>query len=41
MSTTHPSDIFETGRNHVKPLLTALVIFAGAVLVSIMAIGLP
>ena len=41
MSTTHPNDIYETGRNHLKPLATALAIFAGAVLVSIMIIGLP
>jgi hypothetical protein len=41
MSTTHPNDIFETGRNNLKPLLVALAIFAAAVVVSVLITGLP
>ena len=41
MSTTHPNDIFETGGNNLKPLLAALAIFAGSLLVSILVVGLP
>ena len=39
MSTTHPQDIFETGQNHLKPFLAAVVIFVVCVVVSMALAG--
>lgn len=41
LSILQPPGIFETGGNHVKPFLTAMAIFAAAVIVSLLIAGLP
>ncbi len=41
MSATHPNEIFESGRNNLKPLIVAIAIFAVGVLATVMITGLP
>ena len=41
MSATHPHEIFETGRNHLKPFLAAVVIFVVCVVMAVAVAGLP
>lgn len=41
MSTTQPNGIFETGRNNLKPFLTAVGIFVAVAAVSLALLGLP
>jgi hypothetical protein len=41
MSVTHPDPSFDSGQNHVKPLLIALLIAAVTVAVTLAFTGLP
>lgn len=41
LSVSQPPGIFEDGGKHVKPLLTALTMFAAMVVVVLLIAGLP
>ncbi|HUB16242.1 MAG TPA: hypothetical protein VMB34_30135 [Acetobacteraceae bacterium] len=41
MSVTHPDPSFDSGHNHLKPFLAAVVIIAVTVAVSLVFSGLP
>ncbi len=41
MSITQPDPSFDSGHNHVKPLMVAVAIFALVVAVSLFFTGLP
>ena len=41
MSATHPDPSFDSGRNHLKPFLTAMAIFAVGLALCLVFVGLP
>ena len=41
MSVTHPDRSFDSGHNQLKPFLTAIVIVAVTIAVSLAFLGLP
>jgi len=41
MSVTHPDRSYDSGRDHIKPMLLAIVIIVATVAVSLAFTGLP
>jgi hypothetical protein len=41
MSVTHPDQSFDTGHNHLKPLLVAVMIIAVTAVIVLALTGLP